>query len=135
MVVFPEYGGAYVNRTLLQKRIIVTGGTSGIGQAIAIEAARMGADVAFCGLTEQGADTTTEEIEKAGGRAYFRALDLSDLSAARHFTQDAIDFLGGLDGIANNAGNNFFHGVAGASYEDIQRCFAIDFYPAWAISQ
>src|SRR5262249_26982611 len=36
---------------------------------------------------------------------------------------------------ANNAGTNFFHGVANVTYEDIQRCFAVDFYPAWAISQ
>lgn len=120
---------------LEQKRIIVTGGTSGIGQAIAIHAAQMGADVAFCGLTDEGAGETLQAVQQYGRRAFFRALDLSDLAQARQFTRDAIDFLGGLDGIVNNAGTNFFCSVLGATQEDIQRCFAIDFYPAWAICQ
>ena len=45
--------------TLTNKKIIVTGATMGIGQAIAMRAAQDGADVAFCGLSEQGADETT----------------------------------------------------------------------------
>ncbi|MGB0384793.1 MAG: SDR family NAD(P)-dependent oxidoreductase, partial [Ardenticatenaceae bacterium] len=40
---------------LENKRVIVTGGTSGIGKAIAIQAAQAGADVAFCGLTAERA--------------------------------------------------------------------------------
>ncbi|RME57622.1 MAG: SDR family NAD(P)-dependent oxidoreductase, partial [Caldilineae bacterium] len=44
------------------KRILVTGGTSGLGQGIAIRAAQEGADVAFCGLTEEGADATLSAI-------------------------------------------------------------------------
>jgi NAD(P)-dependent dehydrogenase (short-subunit alcohol dehydrogenase family) len=121
--------------TLTDKRVIVTGGTSGIGQAIAIGCAEAGADVAFCGLTEEGADVARAAIERAGRRAFFRALDLSDLAAARRFAQDAIAFLGGLDGLVNNAGTNFLYGVASATFEDIQRCFALNFYPAWALSQ
>lgn len=117
------------------KRIIVTGATSGIGQATAIYAAQQGADVAFCGLTEEGSTETIRAIQDAGRRSFFRALDLSDLEEARTFTRDAIDFLGGLDGVVNNAGTNFFHGVLGATHDDIQRCFAVDFYPAWAICQ
>jgi len=124
-----------MSENLAQRRVIVTGGTSGIGQAIAIHAARMGADVAFCGLTDEGADETLQAIQKQGRRAFFRALDLSNLTQARQFTREAITFLGGLDGVVNNAGTNFFRGVLNATQEDIQRCFAVDFYPAWAICQ
>ncbi|GCE50033.1 glucose 1-dehydrogenase [Thermosporothrix hazakensis] len=120
---------------LQNKRIIVTGATSGIGRAIALEAARHGADIAFCGLTEEGAAEVIHEIEKCGRRSFFRALDLSNLDEARRFTRDAIAFLGGLDGVVNNAGANFFHSVLKAKLEDVQRCFAVDFYPAWAICQ
>lgn len=121
--------------TLTNKKIIVTGATSGIGQAIAIRAAQEGADVAFCGLTEQGAADTTAAIEGAGQRAYFRRVDLRDLDAARQFARDAIDFLGGLDGLVNNAGANTWHGVLGATYDDIHNAFGINFYHAWALSQ
>jgi NAD(P)-dependent dehydrogenase (short-subunit alcohol dehydrogenase family) len=121
--------------TLTGKRVIVTGGTSGIGQAIAIACAEAGADVAFCGLTEAGAEVTRAAIERAGRRAFFQAFDISDLDAARRFAQASITFLGGLNGLVNNAGTNFLYGVAGATYEDIQRCFALNFYPAWALSQ
>ena len=122
-------------KELRDKRILVTGGTSGIGRAVVVQAARAGADVAFCGLTEQGAQETIEAVHEAGRRAYFEALDLSDLVRARRFAQAAVAFLGGLDGLVNNAGTNFFHGVLGARKEDVERCFAVDFYPAWALSQ
>jgi NAD(P)-dependent dehydrogenase (short-subunit alcohol dehydrogenase family) len=124
-----------MNITLTNKRVIVTGGTSGIGHAIAVACAEAGADVAFCGLTADGAEETRAGIERAGRRAFFQALDLSDLAAARRFAQAAIAFLGGLDGLVNNAGTNFLYGVAGATFEDIQRCFALNFYAAWALSQ
>jgi NAD(P)-dependent dehydrogenase (short-subunit alcohol dehydrogenase family) len=120
---------------LQRKRVIITGGTSGIGRAIVLHAAQEGADVAFCGLTDEGASETLQAIQRYKRRAFFRAFDLSDLAQARQFTREAIDFLGGLDGVVNNAGTNFFRGVLEATQEDIQRCLAVDFYPAWAICQ
>ena len=124
-----------MNGILHNKRIIVTGGTTGIGHATAILAAQAGADVAYCGLTEEGATETTRAVEAAGRRAFFRAVDLSNLDDARQFARDAIRFLGGLDGLVNNAGTNFFHGLLGASFESIQQCLMLNFYAAWAISQ
>ena len=124
-----------VSQELENKRIIVTGGTKGMGQATAVQAARAGADVAFCGLDDEGAANTIQAIEQTGQRAFFRALDLGDLQAARRFAQDAIEFLGGLDGLVNNAGANFWHSLMGASYESIQKCFHLNFYAAWAVSQ
>lgn len=122
-------------KELLDKRILVTGGTSGIGRVVVVQAAQAGADVAFCGLTDEGVLEVAEAVRGAGRRAYFEALDLSDLEGARRFAREAVAFLGGLDGLVNNAGTNFFHGVLSARKEDIERCFAVDFYPAWALSQ
>lgn len=124
-----------MNGILHNKCVIVTGGTTGIGHATAVLAAQAGADVAFCGLTDEGAAETTHAIEAAGRRAFFRALDLSDLDAARRFARDAIAFLGRLDGLVNNAGTNFFQSLLGASYESIQECLLLNFYSAWAISR
>ena len=117
------------------KRIIITGGTAGIGQGVALLVAAEGADIAFCGHNDDGADKTLEAVESAGGRVLFRALDLSDEQATRQFGRDAIDFLGGLDGLVNNAGANFWHGVAGATRQEIEACFSLNFYAAWALAQ
>ncbi|MER3553707.1 MAG: short-chain dehydrogenase [Meiothermus sp.] len=128
-----ERGG--VVKALEGRRIVVTGGTSGIGQAVAAGCAEAGADVAFCGLTEEGANETRARVEKAGGRSYFEAFDVADLDRLTAFARRAEEFLGGVDGLVNNAGSNFFRGVLGAQKADLDRCFAVDFYPAWVLSK
>ena len=117
------------------RRVLVSGGTSGIGREVVLRSARRGADVAFCGLEPHLAEQVAEEVEALGRRSYWEAFDVSDLERSRAFVRSAVEALGGLDGLVNNAGANFFRGVLGADREDIERCFAVDFYPAWAISQ
>ena len=53
-----------MNHSLDGKKIIITGGTSGIGQATALMAAEAGADIALCGLSEEGAEKTIQGIKK-----------------------------------------------------------------------
>ena len=98
-------------------------------------AAATGVDVAFCGHSDEGADETIAAIEAGGRRCLFRALDLGDEQAARQFGRDAIAFLGGLDGLVNNAGANFWDGVAGADRQRIDACFSVNFFSAWALAQ
>lgn len=120
---------------LANRRVLVTGGTSGIGREVVMLAARQGADVAFCGLEPDLAQQVAADVAALGRRAYSEAFDISDLERTRSFTRAAIADLGGLDGLVNNAGTNFLLGVLEASQADIERCFAVDFYPAWAVSQ
>ena len=114
------------------KRILVTGGTSGIGAEIVRQLIDAEAQVAFCGLTDEGAAALRE---RAVGKVYFEAFDITDLTRTRAFVRNAIDVLGGLDGLVNNVGTNFFLGVVGSSQADLQRCFDLNFYPAWALAQ
>lgn len=124
-----------MNLDLTGKRIVITGATSGIGQTTAKMAARAGADIAFCGITEEGASDTIAAIEQAGRRAFFRAFDVADQDATRQFGRDAIAFLGGIDGLFNNAGAAFTWGVAATDREKLDRCLAVNFYAAWALAQ
>ena len=122
-------------KQLAGKRVIVTGATSGIGQAIAIRCANDGADVAFCGLTAQGADETKAAVEAAGQRAFFKVVNLTDLDAARAFGNEAVESLGGVDGLVNNAGANTWHSVEHCTWEQMDNCLRVNFYHCWVLSQ
>jgi len=85
---------------LTDKTALVTGATSGIGRAIALELARDGASVIVSGRdASRGADTVAA-IEAAGGTARFVAADLGDLESVAHLAEEASD----ADVLVNNAG-------------------------------
>ncbi len=87
------------------KFILVTGAGTGIGKGIAIEAARQGADVALSySHSAKGALEAVEEIKGIGQRAIAIQADLSVVSECRRLVDEATAFLGGLDGLVNNAG-------------------------------
>jgi NAD(P)-dependent dehydrogenase (short-subunit alcohol dehydrogenase family) len=93
------------SRRLAGKRVLVTGAGTGIGREIALEAARQGADVALHYVHEaEGALSAVAAIQEAGRRAVALPADFTRLEAAQEMTRQAIDFLGGLDALVNNAG-------------------------------
>jgi NAD(P)-dependent dehydrogenase (short-subunit alcohol dehydrogenase family) len=120
---------------LQNKKILVTGGTRGIGEAIVRGCIQQGAHVAFCGLTADGSAEPIQYAESVGQKTFFRAFDISDRQQTRSFVQDAIATLGGLDGVVSNAGTNFYQGILGATEEDVMRCLNVNFFPAWVIAQ
>lgn len=107
----PDHGeDSYVGHGLLTgRRALITGGDSGIGRAVAIAVAREGADVAICHLPEEqpDADATAALIEQAGARAVTIAENLTEVEACRRAVAAAVDALGGLDTLVNNAGFHF----------------------------
>jgi NAD(P)-dependent dehydrogenase (short-subunit alcohol dehydrogenase family) len=87
------------------KRVLVTGGGTGIGKGIAQEFARRGAAVALhYSSSEAGARATVEEIRSAGGTVEAFHADFTDVEQVQAMTRRAIEFLGGLDVLVNNAG-------------------------------
>ena len=86
---------------------IITGGSRGIGRAIALLFAREGADIAFCHLDDaDNAAAVSREIEALGRRALATSLDVADLAALRAFIAEAERRLGPCDILVNNAGLN-----------------------------
>lgn len=86
------------------KRALVTGGSRGIGAAIALALAESGADVAFTyQRSAEKADTVAKSIESAGRRAVAIQADSADPEAITRAASDAITALEGLDILVNSA--------------------------------
>lgn len=83
---------------------LVTGGTSGIGRAVAIAFAEAGADVAIAARHEAQAHAVCEAIEKAGGRACFVRADVRSEEDVSRMVKATVERFGRLDFAINNAG-------------------------------
>ncbi len=84
---------------------LVTGGSRGIGRAIALELARRGAAVAVNYVQhDQAAQAVVAEIEALGRRAIAIQADVGDFAQAARLVKETIRTLGGLDILVNNAG-------------------------------
>jgi 3-oxoacyl-[acyl-carrier protein] reductase len=90
---------------LTGKSALVTGGSRGIGKAIALRLATQGADVAFSYRGNEAAATdTVADIEALGRKAHPVQADVSDADAAEGVVKGALDAFGKLDILVNNAG-------------------------------
>jgi NAD(P)-dependent dehydrogenase (short-subunit alcohol dehydrogenase family) len=85
------------------KVAVVTGGGSGIGRATALRLASEGAAVGVADLAMDAATTVAHEIVEAGGNALAIEVDVSDPRAVEAMVATALDALGGLDVLHNNA--------------------------------
>lgn len=105
---------------LEDQKALVTGATSGIGRAIALQLADEGVEVIVHGRdTLRGAETV-RAIEARGGRARFVAADLSDSTEVRRLAEEASD----IDILVNNAGFSVFGDTAGLDAEKFDALFA-----------
>ena len=86
------------------KVAFVTGFGSGLGQAIAVMFAKEGAAVAGISKTEVKGLETVAAIERAGGKALFRAGDICDSAQMKALIDDTVKQFGGLDILVNSAG-------------------------------
>jgi NAD(P)-dependent dehydrogenase (short-subunit alcohol dehydrogenase family) len=84
---------------------LITGGTSGIGRAVANKLAQLGIHVLVVGRNAERGKRTVDEIRAAGGRADFIPSDLRDTSSARAVAKKAVELGNGqVDIVINNAG-------------------------------
>lgn len=88
------------------KKALVTGGSQGIGKAIALALAKEGVDVAICARTLAPLKKVADDIAKATGRKIVAvAADLTSAADAERFVQEAHQALGRIDILVNNAGS------------------------------
>ena len=87
----------------------VSGGSSGIGRAVALELARCGAHIAFCYLDDGGqsrseAEEVASELRQMEVQVFFRSCDVRESSDVNSFVSETEEELGGVDVLVNNAG-------------------------------
>jgi NAD(P)-dependent dehydrogenase (short-subunit alcohol dehydrogenase family) len=117
---------------LVGKRAIITGGDSGIGRAVAIAFAREGADVLIAYLPEEEDDAqqTVQLVEKAGRTAVRVPGDIRDEAHCERIVQTAVDELGGLDILVNNAAYQMAQpaGIVDITTEQFDRVMKTNLY-------
>lgn len=90
--------------TLSGKRVVVTGGASGIGEGAAQLMAERGASVVVSDVNREAGESLVEALKAQGHVAYFHQTDVSDAEAIQGLMAYADEEMGGIDVLLNNAG-------------------------------
>jgi NADP-dependent 3-hydroxy acid dehydrogenase YdfG len=105
---------------------LVTGASSGIGEAAALLLARLGATVAISARRADRLDALVQRIADAGGRAVAMPADVGSRDAARELVQRTVDELGRLDTLVNNAGVMLLGPAVDAPLQEWERMLAVN---------
>lgn len=110
-----------------QSTALITGGTSGIGRAVANQLAAQGIHVVVAGRNADRGEQTVAAIRAAGGKADFVQTDLSDASSARSLAKRAVELGNGrVDILVNNAGVFPFGPTHETTEDDFERVYALN---------
>lgn len=136
----PDHGASWTGRERLTgKRVLITGGDSGIGRAVAVTFAHEGAMVAVAHLPQEreDAEATRRMVEEAGGTCHLLPGDLRTHAANRELAREAVDLLGGLDVLIPNAAYQMTHdALEDFPPEQVERTFATNvFSPFWLVRE
>ncbi|MBR8840145.1 MAG: SDR family NAD(P)-dependent oxidoreductase [Stigonema ocellatum SAG 48.90 = DSM 106950] len=108
------------------KVAIITGASSGIGEATAIALASVGAKVVLAARRAERLNTLAERIEASGGKALPIVTDVTDETQVNDLVRDAIAQLGRVDIVVNNAGIALLGTIDGANTSDWRRSFDLN---------
>jgi NAD(P)-dependent dehydrogenase (short-subunit alcohol dehydrogenase family) len=117
------------------RAVIVTGAGRGIGRAIASMAAEAGATVVLAARTAEQLETVRAEIAAKGGRALAVPTDLTDPVASLALVRRALDELGRLDALVNNAGTNLIANLVMSKEEQWRSLFDVNVFAVFRLTK
>ena len=112
--------------------VLITGGSSGIGEAAAKKIAKAGGEVVLVARTPENLEKVADEIRNDGGIAHVYPCDLADMDAIAAMADKVLADLGGVDILINNAGRSIRRSLA-LSYDrihDYQRTMQLNYLGA-----
>jgi NAD(P)-dependent dehydrogenase (short-subunit alcohol dehydrogenase family) len=115
-----------MEQTLKGKVAVVTGASSGIGEATARELASRGASVVLASRAVEKLDALRREISASGGLALAVETDVSDSDSVEAMVGRTIEEFGGLDVLVNNAGLGLSGKVSEVRAEDVRHVFEVN---------
>ncbi|CCD99067.1 SDR family oxidoreductase [Bradyrhizobium sp. STM 3809] len=135
----PDHGEASYKGSgrLAGKKAVITGGDSGIGRAVAIAYAREGADILIAYLEEHDdAREVQELIEREGRKAVLMAGNIQHPAHCRAIIQRAVDELGGIDILVNNAAHQAtFSDIGDISDEEWEMTFRTNIHAMFYLTK
>ncbi|HEY1987551.1 MAG TPA: SDR family NAD(P)-dependent oxidoreductase [Terracidiphilus sp.] len=122
--------------SLRDRVIVVTGGASGIGEAIVEAFATQGAQVAFLDIQDDTADKLIAKLTRAGCPApVYQHCDLTDTGATLATAQAILQKFGTIDVLVNNAGNDTRHTIAEVTSEYWDKTIALNLKHQFFLAQ
>jgi uncharacterized protein len=103
------------------RSVVITGGSSGIGKAIALRCARDGAKVLVAARGEDELKQVVVEIDSAGGKGHYHVTDVTDPENVKSLFTYAVEELGCVDIVCNNAGLGYVKRIYELSDDEIGR--------------
>ncbi len=121
---------------LAGKKALVTGSGTGIGREIALEFARQGADVVLhYAHSDAGAKSAVEEIRAMGRKAAAFRANFDDVDEVVALGESALEFLGGVDCLVNNAGITFNKPFLRVTREQFDRMYHVNIRAQFFLTQ
>jgi len=117
---------------LKNKKVLITGASSGIGLSTALKIGEAGGEVLLVSRTREKLQEVAEQVEEAGGRAHVHPADLSDLEDIDRLAEEVLAVHGGVDVLINNAGRSIRRSVAGSydRFHDYERTMQLNYFGA-----
>ena len=116
------------------KVAVITGGGRGLGAAIALAFAEVGADVVIASRTQSELDAVAEKVRGAGRRAHTVAADLAHPEVTAQLAGQAVEAFGRLDIVVNNVGGTMPNTLLTTSTKDLKDAFTFNVATAHALT-
>lgn len=122
---------------LMNKRVLITGGDSGIGRAIAIGMAKEGAQISIVYLNEdRDAEITAKHVQATGAHCLLIKGDIGNATFCHHAVERAVKAMGGLDILVNNAAEQHEQTtIEGITPAQLERTFRTNIFAMFYLTQ
>ena len=126
----PRLKGRLENRNAL-----ITGGSRGIGKAIARRFIEEGANIFLCARGESALNGTAEELRQMGGKVAIHVADVSDQRSVERMVSHALADFGAFDILVNNAGIMMSRRFMDYTFEEFDQIMKVNFYGVWHVTR